>query len=510
MPGEDWSKFESVLTEALQTFWGQLQGMPELLPILAFGIYASEDSGTIEPFAHNEASLRAVAEEWSDGTSAITAEKLPDFVVAPPDFEWMGEYQPLFEPVQEALDVIPLSYEDSAFEIWHDHYEAACLRVLKKLDQEGLFGTGADRAKICLFLHPGDFPSEAQVHALIPELNPGTPWAERFAPPKITEGQIQAIGPSHRMVRYESIVLSPKADQLALHSWDGICEVWKLGAWEEPAHRIWFENGLTAATYSSGGSQLYLAWRKSLGGPDREAGVLELNLGNEQSQPDSIKVTDEVWAMATSPSSGLVAISSADGAIQIFQEGGNLVQELTLQGEPRAMQFSEDGTSLWSADRTGGVTRFDTSTWKPAANFPASAESLALSPKTNQIAFATRDETKLDVIRILDASSLKQLKEIQILPRSPDFDPQYLPLFCGVQCLDISKDGTKLVAGVGFGEGNAEALVIAMDSGEDLFRFNEGHDSINGVQFTADDQAVLVTGTHFRGPPLFLWTLPEE
>ena len=86
--------------------------------------------------------------------------------------------------------------------------------------------------------------------------------------------------------------------------------------------------------------------------------------------PDDLVMSDQVMSIAMHPSSSIVAASSVTGEVQLHQyslDGNKLLATIGHHKEScRALQFSPDGQTLYSAAKDSIIGAFDLGSMKPA------------------------------------------------------------------------------------------------------------------------------------------------
>lgn len=134
----------------------------------AFALYHSPLWGYVIPTCNTEEGLIRVAQEYkldkhNLGYAQQSIENLArESRWIPCDWAYHGTHKEYFEPVNEWLDeydIYDLSAKIEDEEIYDDIYNQImkiCRNVLKWLDNDGVFGTGADREKITLNIMMGD------------------------------------------------------------------------------------------------------------------------------------------------------------------------------------------------------------------------------------------------------------------------------------------------------------------------------------------------------------------
>ena len=188
--------------------------------------------------------------------------------------------------------------------------------------------------------------------------------------------------------------------------------------------------------------------------------------------------TNEVWAVATSPTSQLVASADADGTIQLRQlQTGELVRSLEGHSDVvRSLAFSQDGSMLVSGGGDKTIKIWDVATGALmrtlSGNF-GTVWSVDLSPDGQTIASGSHD----GAIRLWDT----QTGDIRrTLPDHYD----------SVWSVAISPDGRTLASG----SYDSRIKVWDMQTGE-LLRTLSGHiESIRTIAISPDGQT-LVSGS---------------
>eukprot|EP00096_Caligus_rogercresseyi_P010343 TRINITY_DN3732_c0_g1_i1.p1 TRINITY_DN3732_c0_g1~~TRINITY_DN3732_c0_g1_i1.p1 ORF type:complete len:475 (-),score=51.58 TRINITY_DN3732_c0_g1_i1:183-1490(-) len=153
---------------------------------------------------------------------------------------------------------------------------------------------------------------------------------------------------------------------------------------------------------------LIKALRKSKEKPDRNA-------------PPDIKISSETSDISFHPESDIIAVASMDGSISLFNyaiEKNDLLKKLMLHKKNiRSMEFSDDGSCLYSASKDKSFKIIDTSTFKTTLSIPKAHGDSALfkiKPIDDHL-YATGDEDGLiklwDHRQKKDVMSEKQFEE---------------------------------------------------------------------------------------------------
>lgn len=137
--------------------------------LYAFGLYTDDLGRYISPTGNTEEALLR-----RSGGYAKTPLRW-----SPCDWEYHLEGdREHFEQVQCLFDEAPDPYDISDRQAVAQARQVfeACIRVLRELDSEGLFGRGEDRERIVINLWMGDQSDEGQVR-----------WARRLNPPSVAK-----------------------------------------------------------------------------------------------------------------------------------------------------------------------------------------------------------------------------------------------------------------------------------------------------------------------------------
>lgn len=120
----------------------------------AFALYTDSDAMTVVPAANSEEGLQRVRKQMAVGDD----ERAPEFRWA--TGEWVyesaeaGSFNPLCKKLADA--VLSPGFPAAKFVHFFDELQRDMIEALRLLDQEGLFGVGAERERITLFITVSD------------------------------------------------------------------------------------------------------------------------------------------------------------------------------------------------------------------------------------------------------------------------------------------------------------------------------------------------------------------
>ncbi|WP_420212403.1 DUF4303 domain-containing protein [Burkholderia aenigmatica] len=120
----------------------------------AFALYTDSGAMTVVPAANSEEGLKRVRERMEVGDD----EKAPEFTWATGEWAYESAEADSFNPLCERLAETVLGPEipEAKFGEFFRDLQRDMIEALRMLDQEGLFGTGAAREKITLFVTISD------------------------------------------------------------------------------------------------------------------------------------------------------------------------------------------------------------------------------------------------------------------------------------------------------------------------------------------------------------------
>ncbi|AIO35848.1 hypothetical protein DM39_4674 [Burkholderia cenocepacia] len=120
----------------------------------AFALYTDSGAMTIVPAANTEEGLKRVREQMEIGDD----EGAPEFTWATGEWVYEAVESDSFNPLCKRLadTVLAPSFPEAKFDVFIEDVQSDMIEALRLLDQEGLFGTGAEREKITLFVTISD------------------------------------------------------------------------------------------------------------------------------------------------------------------------------------------------------------------------------------------------------------------------------------------------------------------------------------------------------------------
>ncbi|UKD17086.1 DUF4303 domain-containing protein [Burkholderia aenigmatica] len=120
----------------------------------AFALYTDSGAMTVVPAANSDEGLKRVRERMEIGDD----EKAPEFTWATGEWAYEAAEADSFNPLCEKLadTVLGPNIPEAKFGEFFRDLQRDMIEALRLLDQEGLFGTGAEREKITLFVTISD------------------------------------------------------------------------------------------------------------------------------------------------------------------------------------------------------------------------------------------------------------------------------------------------------------------------------------------------------------------
>ena len=120
----------------------------------AFALYTDSGSMTVVPAANTEEGLKRVREQMEIDDD----EDAPEFTWATGEWAYEAAESDSFNPLCKRLadTVLGPNFPEAKFHVFFEDLQSDMIEALRLLDQEGLFGTGAEREKITLFVTISD------------------------------------------------------------------------------------------------------------------------------------------------------------------------------------------------------------------------------------------------------------------------------------------------------------------------------------------------------------------
>ncbi|WP_322090134.1 DUF4303 domain-containing protein [Burkholderia cenocepacia] len=144
----------------------------------AFALYTDSGAMTVVPAANTEEGLKRVREQMEIGDD----EDAPEFTWATGEWAYEAAESDSFNPLCKKLadTVLGSNFPEAKFDVFFEELQSDMIEALRLLDQEGLFGTGAEREKITLFVTISDDDGSVDLeNKSAKELNP-PPVFDRF------------------------------------------------------------------------------------------------------------------------------------------------------------------------------------------------------------------------------------------------------------------------------------------------------------------------------------------
>ncbi|WP_338638387.1 DUF4303 domain-containing protein [Burkholderia pyrrocinia] len=127
----------------------------------AFALFTDGGAMTVVPAANSDEGLKRIREkmEVADDDDA------PEFTWAPAEWAYESAEADSFNPLCKRLadTVLGPNFQEAKFGEFFRDLQHDMIEALRLLDQEGLFGTGAEREKITLFVSISDDDGAVQL-----------------------------------------------------------------------------------------------------------------------------------------------------------------------------------------------------------------------------------------------------------------------------------------------------------------------------------------------------------
>ena len=367
----------------------------------------------------------------------------------------------------------------------------AATAALRRIDDEGGFGTGGDRRRITLMIEGGDVEDEWRLR-YVRRLNP-RPVADAFAESMRyeTTGRFTEIGRG-RTYATEALavggrLLAAAADYHAVaFEADSLEPRWRRKVEQAEYRKLW---SLAAA---ADGSTVAAGWN---GGHKVKTGVTVWD-GKGKVRATVPVAGSAVPAVALAPDGTWVAAATGErgNPIRIFGRDG--AERAALPGRDswtRSLAATPDGRLLAAADGRS-VRLFDVGTWTLAGELDVAADEVAIDAAGDLLVAALRYPPRDDPAPAR-AVSLWDLP-LRGLRRTLAVDGHKLGRAVP------SPDGRLVAAAAGRLDSiNCDqAVLLDAATGREVARLSAGFEAVNGLAFLpGGDVAVAVFG-HNRGP----------
>lgn len=488
------SLVEAMLAD-LRASWDLLVKKKE--KVYAFGVYTTEDAAYLIPFACGEKGLKEAARRYvKDGYYKTLKEAAEGLRWSVPD----SPYQ----------DTLPSKTVEAAIEARPDVYDLPATKfarevrlrlnsataALKQLDEEGLFGEGADQQRPILLIMAGDCSTDF-VMKWAAKLNPQA-VVEAFAAlgEEPTEGEWESYGTKKT---YESSQLSASQDHgLIAVAGDYFASVFDVAASPRQVFCQAFpdkkrEYGVQGVSLTQDGGTLAV-----LSSSETKGAFITLASGPRWANQQTFKAAKEPLCFIGDPAGRWYAVATMTNAIHVYDGEGKEIAKLKAHGDwPRRIATNADGTRLASVDSRAGLCLWDTQTW--------SLDQQLKQVKGNGVSFHPRHNK----VVVVDRWSDKESPACEVdLDKGGVAAEHRIPGF-GIELAVYSDDGSGLACYL-MAEGDAmatEAVLIDLHTGKAAKRLRGAFQFINDFAFLPKHQAVAVAGTGESGPmrPLVLW-----
>ncbi|MBN3822062.1 DUF4303 domain-containing protein [Burkholderia sp. Ac-20384] len=137
----------------------------------AFALYTDSGAMTVVPAANSDEGLKRIRKRMEVGDD----EKAPEFTWATGEWAYESAEADSFNPLCERLadTVLGPNVPEAMFDAFFKKLQRDMIDALRQLDREGLFGIGAEREKITLFVTISDDNGAAALeHESAKVLNP--------------------------------------------------------------------------------------------------------------------------------------------------------------------------------------------------------------------------------------------------------------------------------------------------------------------------------------------------
>lgn len=482
--------------------------------LIVFGIEIPDggDPLGLEPFAHDYDSIAPNAADWLDKAAEdLTRADICEFVDTPSCFSpWLEEYQPLFAPLEEfqRTQMALPGDSDADWALWLRRRDELLIQCLRDLDEKGLFGTGAARRDLCLFLRPACHVSApaAVFLDIVSSLNPDWQGGERMRDLSTGDEEIVPLTPFCGSYHCAFTVCADDGRRVI---WDTCFEVFisdlsqpgkkgkKITPKEPYPGRRWIPS---AAWF---GDLILLTWRDEKKRDHLGVSIIDPANGTEQRIHETSKQIVDVAACA---GTGHLAIREVandynrEVRVSVWRDGKILFQ--------RDFPNSIGGMQFWDyqGDRhlvvPGGGLQVIRLSDGQAETLIEDCGHFARLPGNSVVV------ARADSWRIRDLESGKIEQEITVDPTgdlAERLASGWKPYFGFIDAVAASRDGSQVAVGFGSCEGCAEVCVYSRNSGTEIARLNYRHDRIVNLWFTDNDHDLVVAGHHASGSPFYLW-----
>ncbi|MBA9898855.1 DUF4303 domain-containing protein [Burkholderia cepacia] len=146
--------FASEIADAARVTYRALIAAHPYEHFYAFALYTDSGAMTVVPAANSDEGLKRIRERME----VADDEKAPEFTWATAEWAYESAEADSFNPLCKKLadTVLGSTIPETRFDAFFKALQRDMIEALRQLDQEGLFGTGAEREKITLFVTISD------------------------------------------------------------------------------------------------------------------------------------------------------------------------------------------------------------------------------------------------------------------------------------------------------------------------------------------------------------------
>lgn len=337
--------------------------------VYAAGFYTTEMAESAYPFVMGEVGLGRTAERYvREGT--YTPEKAADELRwSTGDAYW--DFSLMADRFDDRPDVHELAARACAREV-RFRLDAMC-QALRELDAEGLFGEGAAREAVTVYIEGGDVDREWLL-TWAKKLNP-KPVFQRFAKLGTADEAVGTFSEFGTKKVYETRGYAQSADgrllaavtDYALFVFD-VVRLKQLIQMALPSTKD--SRSLGSVAMAADGSTIVVS---TFGSTDLDRRALFLLAGKDWNMITTIVPTGAPSAVLIAPDSRWIACLSWDNRLELFDSSGGKVREVCnaeLVSTPGCIASNEDGSliatrgklgvTVWNARDLSEVTRIQT------------------------------------------------------------------------------------------------------------------------------------------------------
>ncbi|HEX5243704.1 MAG TPA: DUF4303 domain-containing protein [Tepidisphaeraceae bacterium] len=468
----------------------------------ADGVYAAgfgtDDSAQfMYPFVLSEKGLGEAVKKYM-------AKKMDSAEKAAHRLRWSIGTSPHFLELVKAADqfndrpnVFKLSPKDFAREV-HRRLKAACT-ALQELDAQGLFGKGAEREKITLYIEGGDVDREWKLK-----------WAQRLNPPSVYE-RYASIGAPKAPVGtftefgtkkvYETDQYAQSADkkliaaatQYHLFLFDTAPRLKQRFAIPLPTREHFAPLGGVAMS-ADGNVIAAIPF-----GHGRHSKEFYIIAGCDPSRVKTVALQERSNAIAVSPAGDWIAVTDDSGALNLFDRVGTLQKSLAGHAYwPRGIAVSDDGARLATADSLS-VVLWNTADWSKVWTLERPIDGLDFDPSGRLLAGCCRYPGKNaapKTVSIIDARAGTAVREIAVegyIIQTARFSPDAKLLACAMR---LDREG---YAGTNF------SALVEIETGKVLDRLEADFEQVRDFAFLPHRNEIAVAVFGHTRRPLVLW-----